>query len=480
MASASSSLLCAPRWATPRTPERVTLGERAALLAERLGIELMPWQRLVLEVGLELEWSDRHELWLPAYPEVTVTVPRQSGKTTAVVVKKATRVLAWPNRRRQSLAYGAQTRQDAREKWEEHVELLRATLLRALFTVRLSNGSEKMRWRGGHTWAVLGGRRSISGHGKTLDDVDLDEFFAQRDFAIEQAIRPTMLTRLDSQLWRWSTMGDESAVPLNTVVAIGRARVEAGMNRGIAYFEWSAADGADPADPATWWSCMPALGYTQTEDKVRLEFEALADRPGEFERAYLNRRTVVTETVIPLTAWAEAVDVRATHGGRVFLATDVAQDRTHAAIAAASIDAAGRAFVEITDYRPGTRWIVPRLVELEAKWRPDAIVIDGGGPARSKLADLLDALPDPNVVRVIGAQEVAAAAGEFLEAVLGGHLAHLDQPELNMAVAGAAKRTLLDTWAWARRSSAVDIAPLVAATHAHWAARTPPVRGFVG
>jgi hypothetical protein len=45
---------------------------------------------------------------------------------------------------------------------------------------------------------------------------------------------------------------------------------------------------------------------------------------------------------------------------------------------------------------------------------------------------------------------------------------HLDTPELNAAVRGAATRPLGDSWAWSRKNSTVDITPLVACTLAAW------------
>jgi hypothetical protein len=45
-----------------------------AAVAKDLGIPLLPWQRLVLSVALER--SGRR----PAYRDVLVSVPRQSGK----------------------------------------------------------------------------------------------------------------------------------------------------------------------------------------------------------------------------------------------------------------------------------------------------------------------------------------------------------------------------------------------------------------
>ena len=64
--------------------------------------------------------------------------------------------------------------------------------------------------------------------------------------------------------------------------------------------------------------------------------------------------------------------------------------------------------------------------------------------------------------------EYAQACGQFFDAVADKQLRHLGQLELIAAVRHAAKRQLGDAWAWSRRSSSVDISPLVGCTLALW------------
>ena len=49
------SFQCLPRYATPRTPNRKTLALAAVRLARVMGVELLPWQKMVLEVALEVD-----------------------------------------------------------------------------------------------------------------------------------------------------------------------------------------------------------------------------------------------------------------------------------------------------------------------------------------------------------------------------------------------------------------------------------------
>src|SRR6516164_5185695 len=93
--SQRSSPRLAARWSTPRSPDRPTHGGRAVKLAEAAGWRLMPWQRQVLNIGLELDPVSH----LPAYREVRVSVPRRSGKTVTLLAVQIDRSLGWRHQR---------------------------------------------------------------------------------------------------------------------------------------------------------------------------------------------------------------------------------------------------------------------------------------------------------------------------------------------------------------------------------------------
>jgi len=53
-------------------------------------------------------------------------------------------------------------------------------------------------------------------------------------------------------------------------------------------------------------------------------------------------------------------------------------------------------------------------------------------------------------------------------------LRHLGDPDILLALDGAATRSYGDAWLWARRTSTADVTPLVAATNALHAAVASP------
>ena len=64
---------------------------------------------------------------------------------------------------------------------------------------------------------------------------------------------------------------------------------------------------------------------------------------------------------------------------------------------------------------------------------------------------------------------MAVGATFLLDLVKNKRLRHRGERELTIAIDGAARRPLGDSFAWSRKSSAVDISPLVAVTLAAWA-----------
>lgn len=453
---------CAPRFTTERTVKRPTLGSAAAKIAVELGTPLMPWQQHVLDVALEVDEQTKRL----AYREVVLTVPRQSGKTTLLLVLILLRALGAPH---QTIVYTAQTRLDARKKWVDGwLPVLEASRFGSLYRPRFANGQEGLLFKNGSVQSLVATTKK-TGHGATLDLGILDEAFAHPDARLEQALRPAMITRPQPQLWVVSTAGTPQDSPyLLGKVEIGREAVQNGLRRGLAYFEWSAPEDADPTDPETWYSCMPALGRTTSEEAVRSDFATMD--LSEFERAYLNRwKASLSAPVIPLATWRALVDPDSKAAPPYVFAFDVTPERSSAAITVGSRRPDGLIHLETVEQGPGTSWVVPRLDRLVGKHGPAAVVCDAGGPAASLVPECERI---HLTVTTTSAREFAQACGMLFDAVTAGRLRHLDTPELAAAIDGAVKRPLGDAWAWSRKSSGVDISPLVAATLSVWGVET--------
>lgn len=425
----------------------------------------MPWQQHVVDVALEVD----PDTGLLAYREVDLTVPRQSGKTSLLLAVMVHRALGFGQR--QKIVYTAQTRNDARKKWEDdHLSVLDASPLRVMYEVRKTNGNEAIKWSNGSMHGITSSTEK-AGHGATLDLAVLDEAFAHEDARLEQGLSPTMITRPQPQLWVPSTAGTKRSAYLRQKVDTGRVRAELGLTESVAYFEWSAPAEADPADPATWRDCMPALGHTINEAAIRAEFDRMP--LAEYRRAYLNQWPDDAPDewqVIGRDPWMALVDMDSQPSGSLAFAVDMTPDRSYTAIGVAGQRADGLLHVEVAEHQRGAGWVVERVKAMRDRWRPCAIVVDGAGPAGSLIAPLEAA--GIEVVKPT-ARDVMQSCGQFYDAVMDSKsLRHRDQAPLNSALSGAAQRPLGDGWAWNRKGLSVDISPLVAVTNAAWGLAT--------
>ncbi|HEY5833598.1 terminase large subunit domain-containing protein [Streptomyces sp.] len=487
-------LTCPPRWGTPRHPDRPSLGPKLWKVMAKLGAPPMPWQKYVSDVALEID-PDTGRF---AHREVGLSVSRQQGKTELCLAAQVHRAMAFPG---QNIIYAAQTRNDARKRWEDEFwEKISGSSLAKYARIRKSNGNEAILWPGKRSRMGITANTDKAGHGPPLDLGFIDEAFAHGDDRLEVAFSPAMLTRPMAQLWWASAGGTTTSVWLNKKRKTGRALIEAlwealaedpGAVRPMAaYFEWYAPEDMPRDDPATWRATLPALGYTVTEAVIRSELEKMADDPSGFDRSYLNRTrkpAPASDPNVPKAAWPGLAGEKWRPGGDIALAIDVSHGRDYASIGMASVGEDGRMHLEVVDRRAGTDWVVPAVVRLRRLWRPVAVAVAGRSPAASLIDDLKKAgvnAPETGEAPVRGDLVVLRqgdwieACGQIADAIRQGRVAHIDQAPLTAAVNGARTRRSGDAWALDRLSSPVDIAPLVAVTLARWAllARGPVVQ----
>ena len=465
MLSAPSSLACQPRFSSPRSGRR-TFGGNVAEVADALGTPLMPWQRHVVDVALEIDDDGRF-----VYDQVVLTVPRQSGKTTLLLALMTWRLIGTAER--QHVTYAAQSGVAARDKlFDDYWPALSDSPLSRLFTARKTSGHEAIMSATGSRLTITAATEK-AGHGGSLDCPVIDEAFAYTDARLEQALLPAMRARRrflpGPQLWVVSTAGNAASTYLKGKVDAGRAAVEAGKTSGTAYFEWSADLDADPADPATWWSCIPSMGYTVDEAAIRAEFETYVDE-NEWRRAGLNQwQRSMADPVVDPGVWYSLSDPESQITGTPTFSYDVAPDRATAAISVSGRREDGLSHIEVVAHNSGTGWVVDRLEELTQRHGGD-VVIDPSAPGGSLLPEI-ERRGIPH--RLMRTRDVVAGCGQFYDGSMNDAIRHLGQQSLNDALSGARKRELNGGgWAWSRTSVEVDITPLVAATNALWGAGT--------
>jgi phage terminase large subunit-like protein len=184
--------------APAQIPPRIvgpTEGPRAAAIARRVfGLDLLPWQRLVLDRGLER--AGRRWRWRT----VVVTVARQNGKSALLRALIAHRLAG---RRGETVGALSHLRSVGCEVlFTPLADAFTARGMRDLFDSHAirSNGVESLSVRATGGRLVMPSSSERGGHGYSLDLAIVDEAWAQKDYRVQQAITPTQIARPDPQL----------------------------------------------------------------------------------------------------------------------------------------------------------------------------------------------------------------------------------------------------------------------------------------
>lgn len=449
------------RYATPRHPERATRGPEVAVLAAAKGKPLMPHQRQIVDVALEID-PDTGLYW---YDTVIVTIPRQSGKTKLVGDVADHRCLSLPGAK---VWYTAQTGKDA-SQWmrEDYLPTLDACPAYAgKFTTRRSAGSEAVVWPDlGSAFRVFPPQRDAL-HGKQVDLAFLDEYWAHdadRGAALKQAVRPAMSTRAGAQVWILSTQGDDQSVGLAEYTEIGRAATTDPTSR-VAYFEWSIPEEADAEDLSVILAHHPAYGHTMTREALEAARVDFGTDVAGWARAFGNRATHSRVAAFPAEVWQDCgTELFPDQPERFGLAFDVAPDGSRTTVAAVWRDQ-GLVMAEILRDDPGSGWAAEYVAALARKYRVP-VGYDTAGVHTLTVADELARNHRGVKLRGLTTVEFATSCASLAAVVLGRTFRHSRQPALDSAVACASRRPILDGgWGWGRKVSTGSITGLVAVT----------------
>lgn len=438
-------------------PDEDSPGVLAVQFAATAGLVLDEWQRAVLVDALaqrpDGKWSAR---------EVGLCVPRQQGKGSVLeALEMAALFLPDPDGPPPLILHSAHEYKTADEHFRRMRDLIEGNtrLSKQIRIVRTASGAQAIELVSGARLRFVT-RTSGSGRGFSPDLVVMDEAYNLSDESMA-ATMFALSARPNPQLWYTSSAG----MPSSSVLARVRARGVAGGDAHLAYFEWSAPDDADLDDPQAWAMANPALGTIRPNgsglalDTVQSERLSMPDEQFARERLGMWADTAGVQ-VVPQERWLACADRESQIDGPTVFSLDVAPYGESASIAVAGIRADGLPHVEVVEHHARTGWVVARVSELVGRWS-GTVSIDPTGPAGALLQPLKDAGVS---VREFSTREHAQACAGFYDAAVEARLRHIDQPALNAALAGAAKRAVGDAWLWSRRSSTVDISPLVAVT----------------
>lgn len=439
-----------------------------------VGKPLDPWQASVVLDAFGLREDG---LWSSV--EVAVLVARQNGKGGITEAIELAGLYLFRDR---LIMHSAHLFKTATQSFQRLVDIIHGSdwLMKRTKAIVRARGDEAIQLtpQAGGGQLMCFSRHGGSGRGFTGDKTVFDEaaYLTVEQYA---AATPTLATVPNPQIIYTGTPPDEDVGPMpeNAMLPSVRSRGHAGDDR-LTLHEWSPPDKFDLEDPDVWAGCNPALGIRIQGwflAKQLKNFTA-AGRPQKFATEHLGAwpdDPTKQWLVIPQNDWTDAEDTQSKALDPVALAVDVTPDRTWTAVGAAGNREDGSVHIEVAAHRPGTRWVVPWLLERDAKWRPSALVVNDKALADDCETAGLEVYR-PTV------PDTVSACGRFYDGVSSPDVSkrnvrHIGQEELETALAGAMKRDLGGSWAWDRRNVMVDICPLVAVTLALFGHLTPRV-----
>ena len=458
---------------TSPSPEDVDLTELYAGAA-LLGMEALPQAETIARVC-----QARDESGMPAYRHVAVQSPRRAGKSTSLAQLALGRMASRPGYR---IISTAQTGDIARRMWrEEVVQLLDARFVGIdeedrPYTARVANGTEVLRWENGSTWRPV--TPSPLSYRSQAADLLLFEESGHIAPALAADLRagafPTMTTRPGAQAWIVGTPGQVRAGLLWDALVAGR---EGRPRRGAV--DWTIGDSLSivrpdgTLDEELLAQVHPGIGTLTTMAVMLDEFAEYP--PHQFAAEYAGVWPPDgTVSAIDPEVWAAAEVPQEALPERVALAFDVEMDGTAAALCAAWKDEDGVAYVGVVEHRAGISWL-PATAHAVARKHKAKVRFDAVGGNHGPAGEI--ARRRPTIQMAPGGVKDAQAAAQLLVSELEeGRVKHFGQTSLNAAAKGASWRLQESGRLFARRRSAGDVSPLVAASLALYELRTTPER----
>lgn len=190
-----------PRFITA-WPEMNAHGTAICRMQRAMGSRPMPWQVLAAHAI-----GQRNHRGRPVWNYIIVTVPRQSGKTTAAGSWGTHRAITTPKGK---IWYTAQTGQKARDRWLEMAAAVQTSVFGPFVKVLKTNGSEALLFPEIRSQFRPHPPTEESLHSEQSDLNIVDEAWAYDEYqadALMQAIVPTQTTRPMRQTIIISTMG---------------------------------------------------------------------------------------------------------------------------------------------------------------------------------------------------------------------------------------------------------------------------------
>lgn len=454
----------------------IWLADKVIRLLEHYGIDLKPWQKMVLYKWMAVEQGDDGK-WYWVNPEAGLLVPRQNGKSELLIA----RIVGGMVFLGEALIYTAHSDKTVDEIKRRVMRFFydAEEEIRDMLTDDFNNEPKSLDFcelrNGGR--CVFRTRTRTGGLGTTNDTLLLDEDQEETD-AQQEALLPTISAgkSQNQQVIRVGT--PPSGGSSGTVFLRVRRAILDGKDTDTCWQEWSVETITDPSDEDAWYETNPSLGYFLMVAAVRSESKKMAvDSFNKMRLGWVagveTMRAISDELWSPLAV----TKVELPDDPMLVYAIKFAPDGSAVSLAVGVFMPDGKVHVELVERKPmsaGTGWIVQFLMDGN-RWRKANKIIIDGAAGTTLLVEELVRTEKKMSKRILtpNAKEAAAAYADFYTGIEQRQLTHFNQPALNVSIRTVKRRSIGKDGMYGYASMNPDIQsdPTEAAAFAYYGAR---------
>ena len=299
-----------------------------------MGIELMPWQKHVLNGQLSHDGLGNLQ-----FRESLVSTARQQGKSVALQA-----LIGWwitdlaAFRGKPQAVLSVANKLDRAEAIFGFI----APILVDKFGGKAANamGRKSVKMPDGSTWEVRAATPNL--HGGSYDCILIDELWNISAAVVDEALRPSQIARGNGGplLSMWSTAGDESSDCMIAFREQAISEIDTGTTGSLYFAEYSMKPGSDPRLESNWEMANPAMGQTVTIEALRA-----VSKKDSFLRAHLNMWVSARGAWLQPGVWDKqktdqpmppggvlAVDTDLTDGRYVGVRSSVLESKAHVCV----------------------------------------------------------------------------------------------------------------------------------------------------
>lgn len=458
-----------------------TEGPDACALARDVGLDLYPWQRLVMD-----DWCSIDRAGALSFVTCGLDVPRQNGKNATLEAYEVYRlaVCGW------HVLHTAHRVKTAKKSFnrlvryfsdEEHPEV-RALVER----VRRTNGEEAIFLRNGGSIEFSA---RTNGSSRGFDDIQLVVFDEAQELTDSQydAIMYTLSASSSGERQVIYTGTPPNETCPGTVFARARRAALDATPRGTTWSSWATPE--LPRRDATFMDVLedvylsnPSMGYLLSEEFTETEFAGSSLTGFAHERLDWFSPVLVEAAAIPRKLWDETAieEIGGAYPGRVAFGVKFSADGTSYALVGCKLLGGHssrrlNAAVELLETGSTDQGLggLARFLHSRRQ-RASVVVVDGlngAEPLCSRLADM--GVPRGYVVRP-RTGDVIAASSVLLDSLRDKTVAHTPSPELDESATKSVRRAIGSRGGWGFGSGSRGGEPwcVEAAALALWGART--------